>query len=56
MQNPINNAFWKKLWGQQAGFTLLEVVLAVFIAGTTVVGSVVLLGTAIRSSRAFSRR
>ena len=50
MRNPLNNSFWKKLWQQQGGFTLLEVVAAVFIAGTSVVGSVVLLGTAVRSA------
>lgn len=39
---------------QELGFTLLEVVLAVFIAGTAVVGSVVVLGAAVRSSGATS--
>jgi len=50
MQIPLNSSFWKKLWQQQGGFTLLEVILAVFIAGTAVVGSVVLLSVAVRSS------
>ncbi len=43
-----------KLLRQELGFTLLEVVLAVFIAGTAVVGSVVVLGTAVRSAGATS--
>ena len=43
-------SFWRRLWDQERGFTLLEVVLAVFISGTVVVGSVVLMGTAVRTA------
>ena len=50
MLNPLNKSFWRKLWNQERGFTLLEVVLATFIAGTVVVGSVVVMGTAVRSA------
>ena len=50
MINPLNKSFWRKLVKQELGFTLLEVVAAVFIAGTVVVGSVVVMGTAVRSS------
>ena len=50
MLNPLNKSFWRKLWKQERGFTLIEVVAATFIAGTVVVGSVVVLGTAVRSA------
>ena len=50
MLNPLNKSFWRKLWKQELGFTLIEVVAATFIAGTVVVGSVVVLGTAVRSA------
>ena len=46
--------FWRRLRDQECGFTLLETVLAVFIAGTVVIGSVVLMGTAVRTSGASS--
>jgi len=49
MINPFQ-AFWQKLCKQERGFALIEVVAATFIAGTVVVGSVVLLGTAARSA------
>ena len=54
MRNLMNKQFWQKLWKNERGFTLLEVVAATFIAGTVVVGSVVVLGTAIRSSNQIS--
>ena len=50
MLNPLTRSFWRRLWKQQRGFTLIEVVAATFIAGTVVVGSVVVLGTAVKSA------
>ena len=46
----MNVSFWQRLWDQERGFTLLEVVLAIFIVGTAVVGSVVVMGAAVRSA------
>lgn len=43
-------SLWHRLWKQELGFTLLEVVLATFIVSTTVVGSVVVLGVIVRTS------
>ena len=55
MINPFNQAFVQKLWQKlgkpERGFTLLETVRAVFIAGTVVVGSVVIMGSAVRSAK-----
>ena len=48
--SPLNVSFWRTLWDQERGVTVLEVVLAVFIAGTVVVGSVVLIGTVVRTA------
>lgn len=39
-----------KLWMREPGFTLLEVVLAVFLTSTVVLGSVVIMGTAVRGA------
>ena len=50
MTNPSYRSIWKMLFKGELGFSLLEVVAAVFIAGTVVVGSVVVLGTAVRSA------
>ena len=50
MINPLRKSFWRKLWKQELGFTLIEVVAATFIAGTAVVGSVVVIGAAANSS------
>jgi len=50
MINLLNTKFWRSLGQREHGFTLIEVVVATFIAGTVVVGSVVLMGTAVRSS------
>ena len=46
----VKSKFWRELWKGERGFTLIEVVVATFIAGTVVVGSVVLMGTAVRTS------
>ena len=50
MINLLNTKFWRSLWKRERGFTLIEVVVATFIAGTVVVGSVVVMGTAVRTS------
>lgn len=39
-----------KLWMRERGFTLLEVVFAVFLTSTVVLGSVVIMGTAVRGA------
>ena len=54
MINLLNTKFWFSFWKRERGATLMEVVLATFIAGTVVVGSIVVLGTAVRSSAAVS--
>ena len=46
----MTRSFWRRLRDQEHGFTLLEVVLAVFLTGTVVVGSVVVMGTAVRTA------
>ena len=53
--SPLIRKFWTKLWRHEEGFTLIEAVAATFIAGTVVVGSVVLMGTAVRTSTDASR-
>ena len=50
MINLLNKKFWRELWQRERGFTVIEVVAASFIAGTVVLGSVVLMGTAARTS------
>ena len=39
---------WRGLWTQQRGFSLLETIAAVFIAGTVVTATVVAIGTSAR--------
>jgi competence protein ComGC len=46
----LKQSFWRRLWKQEAGFSLIEAVAATFIAGTVVVGSVVVMGTAARTA------
>ena len=50
----MNISFLRRVWDQERGFTLLEVVLATFLIGTVVVGSVVLMGTAVRTAASSS--
>lgn len=50
MINPLRKSFWRKLWKQELGFTLIEVVAATAIVGTAVVGSVVVIGAAAQTS------
>jgi hypothetical protein len=48
--NPLKQSIWQRLWKHEAGFSLIEAVAATFIAGTVVVGSVVVMGTAARTA------
>ena len=50
MINLLNTKFWREIWQRERGFTVIEVVAATAIVGTVVVGSVVLMGTAVRTS------
>ena len=50
----MNTSILRRFWDQERGFTLLEVVLAVFIVGTVVVGSVVVIGTVVRTASSSS--
>ena len=54
MLNPLHKEFWKKLRDWERGFTLIEAVAATFIAGTVVVGSVIVMGTAVRTAASTS--
>ena len=41
---------WRRLGEQQSGFTLIEIVVALFLVGTVVVGSVAVIGASTKAS------
>ena len=46
----MRKVLWRRLWQEERGFTLIEVIAAVFLLGTVVVGTMQILGVTARSS------
>ena len=46
----MSNIPWRRLGKQESGFTLIEMVVAMFLVGTVVVGSVAVIGASTKAS------